>query len=193
MTTKEYKIEVAQLLLSGEWLPLMYLSAYLGRDVQTVRDWARAGKISCRHYGNKCTNLYNVEDAIIVNQKSPKMKNRSRKGNTIADKRKYYFELWNKVLEDRPLCWNFEECKNPSSELAHIVANTKANHIRYGWWAINHEDNIVPSCKRCNAKAMGIVRGDEERKEHIKKIHKKLEAENIDPFEGKGLERKYDR
>lgn len=185
MTTKEYKIEVAQLLLSGEWLPLMYLSAYLGRDVQTVRDWARAGKISCRHYGNKCTNLYNVEDAIIVNQKSPKMKNRSRKGNTMADKRKYYFELWNKVLEDRPLCWNFEECKNPSSELAHIVANTKSNHQCYGWWAVNHRDNVRQSCRCCNDKAMSLVRGDAARKRHMDKIYDKLKAEGIDPWKGR--------
>ena len=68
MTSKEYRIEVAQLLLSGEWLPLQYLAALLGRRQDTVKLWVSRGEIEVKKYGYKHTNLYNVEQAIIAHE-----------------------------------------------------------------------------------------------------------------------------
>lgn len=103
----------------------------------------------------------------------------------MSSQRKHYAEMWARIMNEHPLCWNYEECKRTSNQFAHIVANTKANHKRYGWWAINHEDNVRQSCCRCNDKAMSLARGDAGKKAHMDRIHAKLKADGIDPWKGR--------
>lgn len=199
VTEKEYQIEVAQLMMSGEWLPLQYLAAYLNRQQLTIRNWSKKGMVAVRNFGSNKTNMYNVEQAIAVDKKQSRFKpNVSRKEAKAArmakeaervemqsKRQKHYAAMWMEIMAKEPLCWNYEECKNPSNEIAHIVANTKSNHTCYGWWAVNHRDNVRQSCRACNDKAMSLVRGDAARKRHMDKIYDKLKAEGIDPWKGR--------
>ena len=199
VTDKEYQVEVAKLMMSGEWLPLQYLAAYLNRQQLTIKTWAKNKWIDEKYFGEKRTNMYNVEQAIGVDKKQPRHESKiSRKEAKAArmakeaervemqsKRQKYYAAMWEEIMEKEPLCWNYEECKNPSNEIAHIVANTKSNHTCYGWWAVNHRDNVRQSCRCCNDKAMSLVRGDAARKRHMDKIYDKLKAEGIDPWKGR--------
>lgn len=74
MTDKKYMIECGRLLLTGEWLPLQYLSAMLGRQQETIRTWSRMGLVTCHAFGRKRTNLYNVAEAFEANKIRPRNK-----------------------------------------------------------------------------------------------------------------------
>lgn len=204
MTDKEYQVEVAKLMMSGEWLPLQYLAAYLNRTPLTVKHWSKMGLVTERNFGDKKKNLFNVEEAIAADKIQPRYTKRdaadcrtdkaaraARKAKEAervemqSKRQKHYAAMWEEIMAKEPLCWNYEECKNPSNEFAHIVANTKSNHQCYGWWAVNHRDNVRQSCRCCNDKAMSLVRGDAARKRHMDKIYEKLKAEGIDPWKGR--------
>jgi hypothetical protein len=72
VTEKEYRIECGRLLLTGEWLPLQYLSAMLGREQGTIKTWTRLGLVTCKDFGRKRTNLYNVEEAFKADRERPR-------------------------------------------------------------------------------------------------------------------------
>ena len=179
-----YKSDVAKMLLTGEWLPLSYAAGLIDRDNHTVMNWAKAGHVRVHEFGPKQTNLYYVADVLRMNETNPKIKERERKEDIRMQRSKWYSRLREFLLEARPMCYNFKECRQTADQLAHIVANTKINHVRYGWWAINHEMNVRTSCGKCNSKAMGLVRGDAERELHMKRIHEILKSQGADPWTG---------
>jgi hypothetical protein len=73
-------------------------------------------------------------------------------------------------------CWF---CGWEATDAAHIVANGKANRAKYTPEAIDHEDNILPTCRAHNSRAMsskftGFAKGSKAEAEHMKKILAKL-------------------
>lgn len=54
------------------------------------------------------------------------------------------FEVYTR---DRYTC---QHCGRPAEQIAHRIANTKANAAAYGRAVINHPFNLAASCAKCN-------------------------------------------
>lgn len=96
---------------------------------------------------------------------------KSAQVGTPPKQRRYRIDEWQEVMGLYPTC---KYCNEQATEAAHIVANTKANVAKYGFYAINNRANMVPTCHAHNSKAMQEVRGQSEKDAHIEQIKQML-------------------
>lgn len=96
-------------------------------------------------------------------------------------KKQYRLAEWEAVMSSRGTC---TYCDEPATESAHIIAQTKANIKKYGFFVIQSQHNQRKTCHSCNSKAMGEARGDAERGLIASWILCVLVASGIDPFTG---------
>lgn len=96
--------------------------------------------------------------------------------------RKDYRRLeWEAVMASRETC---PYCDDPATESAHIIAQSKANIKRYGFFVIQNRRNQRKTCHDHNSTAMGEARGDAERELLVSCILRGLELRGLDPFCG---------
>ena len=86
------------------------------------------------------------------------------------------------LLDSHPRC---AYCVSAATEVAHIVANTKANHKKYGWWTVNHINNLVATCRVHNARAMQEARGIVAKNALMTAIQDSLIMSGVDPWDGR--------
>lgn len=95
---------------------------------------------------------------------------------TPPKQRRYRIDEWQEVMAMYPNC---RYCDEQATEAAHIVANTKSNVAKYGFYAINNRANLVPTCHAHNSKAMQEVRGQAEKDVHMEHIKQSLVKDGI--------------
>lgn len=88
--------------------------------------------------------------------------------------RAYRQHEWAMCMANAGHCWY---CLRPATEAAHIVEASLGNIGKYGFWAIYHRDNLIPTCRQHNDSAMNEARGSVGESEHMAKIIDAIDRE----------------
>ena len=96
--------------------------------------------------------------------------------------RRYRIDEWQAVMGGYSKC---RYCNEEAKEAAHIVEDSKRNLAKYGFYAIYHRDNLIPTCRAHNSKAMNEARGQAGEEEHMARIIATLNAQGIDQHNGR--------